>query len=340
MAAAAPADAVTGQALAWQDALRRRGVGGEVFAEHVHPRLAGRVRPLADFRPGAEPVLLRMSLWSAAVERAVEVPRERLGIVYHNITPAHLLKRTNPGLATLCARGRNALPDLAGRVSVAIADSGYNARELEGAGFPDPVVVPLLLDVPAAPPPRAGEPAPRVLTVGRVSPSKRIEDVVRAVAVLRRHLVPAARLDVIGSWEGEEGYRAALGRFVSRLGLDDAVRFHGRVGDAERDRAYAEGGAYLCMSEHEGFCAPLVEALGRGLPVVARDAGAVAETLGGAGLVVPGRDAALAAEALAAVLARADLRAELAARATRRLAELAPERVEAVMAAALAPLLA
>jgi glycosyltransferase involved in cell wall biosynthesis len=200
-------------------------------------------------------------------------------------------------------------------------------------------VVPLLLDVPAAPPARSGEPAPSVLTVGRVSPSKRIEDVVRAVAVLRRHLVPAARLDVIGSWEGEEGYRAALGRFVSRLGLDDAVRFHGRVSDADRDRAYAGAGAYLCMSEHEGFCAPLVEALGRGLPVVARDAGAVAETLGGAGLVLHGRDAALAAEALAAVLTGPDLRAELAARAARRLAELAPERVEAAMAAALEPLL-
>jgi glycosyltransferase involved in cell wall biosynthesis len=180
---------------------------------------------------------------------------------------------------------------------------------------------------------------PVVLTVGRVSPSKRIEDVIRSVALLRRHLVPDARLEVIGGWEGDDGYRAALGRFTGGLGMTAAVRLRGRVSDAERDRAYASAGAYLCMSEHEGFCAPLVEAMARGLPVVARDAGAVAETLGGAGLVVPGRDPALAAEALACVLTDAAVRRALAARAEGRLEELAPERVERALVAALTPLL-
>jgi glycosyltransferase involved in cell wall biosynthesis len=117
------------------------------------------------------------------------------------------------------------------------------------------------------------------------------------------------------------------------------VRFRGRVSDTERDAAYARAAVYICTSAHEGFCAPLVEAMARGLPVVAHDAGAVAETLGGAGLVIPGADAALTAEALQAVLDRADVRAALAARATRRLDELRPAAVEARIVAALEPLI-
>ena len=139
--------------------------------------------------------------------------------------------------------------------------------------------------------------------------------------------------------EGYEGYRTALGRLAAGLGIAGAVRLAGRVSDAERDLAYRDAGVYLAMSEHEGFCAPLLEALGHGLPVVARGAGAVPETLGGAGLVLPGPDPALAAEALARVLGDLDLRRELAARAARRLAELAPAAVEERIAAALAPLL-
>jgi glycosyltransferase involved in cell wall biosynthesis len=340
VAAVAPADAVSDQALAWQAALRRRGVEGEIFAEHVHPELADRVRPLRDFAPQGGAVLLRYSIWSAAAERAAEVPAERLGLLYHNITPAELLRRANPALAALCDRGRKALPGLARRVSVAIADSSFNAAELSAAGFPAPSVVPLLLPLDGGPPPPAREAPPHVvLTVGRVVPSKRVEDVIRALAVLRRHLLPDARLEVIGSWEGYAGYRDALGRLAATLGVAGSVRLAGRVSDQERDRAYTSAGVYLGMSEHEGFCAPLLEALEQGLPVVARGAGAVPETLGGAGIVLPGNDPALAAEALARVLGDLELRRDLAARAARRLAELAPAAVEERIAAALAPLL-
>lgn len=338
LAAAAPADAVTNQALAWRRLLAGAGIGGDIYAEHVHPDLAGTVRPLTRFPSGgAGPTLLRYSIWSAAAERAREVPAHRLALLYHNITPGHLLS-AQPALAALCDRGRRELASFAGRVTWAIADSGYNADELRAAGFPEPTVVPLLLDLPTAPPGRGdAAPEPVVLSVGRVAPSKRIEEAIRAVALLRGR-VPGARLEVIGAWDGFDGYRAALDAFAGRLGARDAIHFRGRVSDQARDAAYAGAGVYLCTSAHEGFCAPLVEALAHGLPVVAHDAGAVAETLGGAGLVVPGADAALTAEALQEVLAGAPLRAELSRRADARLAELAPAVVGERVLAAVAPL--
>lgn len=338
LAGAAPFDAVTGQALAWQALLAEHGIGGEIHAEHVHPQMAGRVRPLADFRPvRADRVVLRYSIWSAAVETALRVPRRSLGVVYHNATPGDLLRAANPGVADLCDRARRRLGRLAGRVAVAVADSEFNAAELRAAGVADVRVVPLLLDLPEQRPVRVGV-APIAVTVGRIAPNKRVEDAIRAIALLRARL-PAARLVVIGSADGFEPYHEALVEFVERLGVGDGVRLAGRVDDAERDALMASAGAYLCTSEHEGFCAPLVEAMALGLPVVARGAAAVPETVGGAGLVLPGADAALIAEALADVFTNDDLRAELGRRGAKRAAELAPERVAPLVLAAVEALL-
>lgn len=339
VAAAAPADAVTNQALAWQRVLAEHGIGGEIHAEHVHPQLADRVHPLERFRPAGDGAcLLRYSIWSTALERARSVEPRRLGLLYHNITPAGLLRAEQPALAELCDRGRRELPDFAERARVAIADSRFNAAELEGAGFTDVRVVPLLLDLPAQSAAREAEPAPAVVSVGRVVPSKRLEEALRAFALLHDRL-PAARMELVGNWDGFDRYRAALGRFATALGVEDAVTFHGRVSDAQRNAIYDRAGVYLCTSAHEGFCAPLVEAMSRGLAVVAHDAGAVSETLGGGGLVIPRADAALTAEALEAVLTRADVRGLIADGARRRLHDLRPAAVEPLILDALAPLL-
>lgn len=339
VAAAAPADAVTNQAFAWQRVLAAHGIDGQIYAEHVHPQLADRVLPLARFRPDAGAAcLLRYSIWSAVLERARAVEPRRLGLLYHNITPGRLLRAEQPALADLCDRGRRELADFAGRTRVTVADSRFNAAELEGAGFTDVRVVPLLLDLPAERPTREGEPAPVVVSVGRVVPSKRLEEGLRAFALLRRRL-PAVRMELVGNWDGFDRYRAALGRFATALGVEDAVTFHGRVSDAQRDAIYERAGVYLCTSAHEGFCAPLVEAMSRGLAVVAHDAGAVSETLDGGGLVIPRADAALTAEALEAVLTRADVRRLIAGGARRRLHDLRPAAVEPLILDALAPLL-
>jgi len=333
-------DAVTEQAVRWRDTLRRRGVGGGIFAANVDPAMAGEVHPLGKLRDHPdEAVVLHYSIWSEALERALRIPRSRLAINYQNITPGRLLEWANPNVAALCDRGRRELCRLVGKVSVAIAASSFNAQELTSVGFGDVAVVPLIL--PAVQSPSNAPPAdkPAIITVGRVVPNKRLEDAIRALTVLRAQLLPAATLDVVGGWNGFEPYRVALGRFAARLGVSDAVRFHGMVGDAERDRLYRQSAAYLCTSEHEGFCAPLIEALAAGLPVVARDAGAVRETLGGAGLVLPVGDAPVVAEALHCVLMHDNVRAALALRAQRRLAELEPERVESMLHAALAPIL-
>lgn len=340
VAAVAPNDAVTGQALAWQGVMARWGVDGDVYAEHIHPDLAMRVRPISRFRDEASAVtLLRYSIWSAAAEHALGVARERLAVWYHNITPSELLSAVNPHVATLCERGRRALPTVAAAAAFMIADSWFNSEELRAAGAEHVAVVPLLLDLPKARPMAIPAPSHTILTVGRVVPNKRIEDGIRAVALLRRRHLPEARLVVVGSAVGFERYREALEAFAAKLGVAGAVVFAGQVADEDRDRWYRQAGAYLCTSEHEGFCAPLVEALAHGVPIVARAAAAVPETVGSAGLLLPGPNAPLVAEALNAVLTDGAVREVLRVNATSRLAQLAPARVEELGRSALEPLL-
>ena len=102
---------------------------------------------------------------------------------------------------------------------------------------------------------------------------------------------------IIGGDLGFENYRRALDVLVARTGAR-SVYFTGQISAEARDALYLRADVYLSMSAHEGFCAPLIEALAHGVPVVARGAGAVPETLGGAGLVLDGADPPLVAEAL------------------------------------------
>jgi len=325
LAAAARHDAVTGQALELHRLLEAWGYRSEIAAEHVQPALAGMVTTLERRSPEPDAAILRYSIWGATTEEVLESRPPRLGLVYHNVTPPSFLYAVNPALAQLCARARSRLELFSEEVHLAMADSAYNAGELEEQGFEAVRVVPLLLRPRRL---RAGDPdgPPVVLTVGRVAPNKRLEVLVRAFALFQRAHAPEARLVLIGSWEGMEPYRDALDRLVERLGAT-GVRFLGQVDDAERDRWYDEAAVYACTSAHEGFCAPLVEAMAAGLPVVAIGAAAVPETLGEGGLVLPDDDPCVFAEALAAVTAEPRLRAALRAGAERRLAELAPERV-------------
>jgi glycosyltransferase involved in cell wall biosynthesis len=144
---------------------------------------------------------------------------------------------------------------------------------------------------------------------------------------------------IVGSAVGFENYRHALDRLVEQIGVE-RVSFTGPISSTARDAWYRRADAYLSMSVHEGFCAPLIEALANGTPVVARAAGAVPETLGDAGLPLDLDDELpIAAEAVHELVSSRETRAGLAAAAERRLAELRPDVLAPRIKAALGPLL-
>lgn len=324
LSAAGPHDAVTVQARTYRRLMADWGIGGEIYAGVADPGLDGEVRPAARLAAEAAPgdaLLIHYSAHSRQVRAALELPQRKL-FVYHNITPARYLWSYQPLIATLCAIGRDELPHFAARVDAAAAVSAYNARELEQAGFRDVAVIPNLLD-PARLEPGAAGPSPwrdgrrNVLFVGRVSPHKRHDELIKAFALYQRHREPDSRLILAGA-PLAPSYRAALEELAARLGARDVV-LAGPLPQAELNAAYADAHAFCCLSEHEGFCIPLLEAMHFGLPVVAYRAGGVPEVAGDAAVLLDAKPLPVVAEALHLAITDEGLREELRARGRRRL---------------------
>jgi glycosyltransferase involved in cell wall biosynthesis len=294
LAALSYGDAISNEALAIQAHLRAAGYASDVFAEKVHPRMAHLARPLWEYREVSSPqavCLFHFSIGSAAGRLAFHAP-DRLVVVYHNITPARFFLGFHPHLAGLCHHGRRELAAFAPRAELALGDSEFNRRELEETGFRATGVLPIVLDVrryARAPSPVLGrlldDGRTNVLFVGRIIPNKRIEDLVRVFAALQRWVDPRSRLLLVGDYRGFERYFDRLQELVRELRLDEVV-FTGQVDDDDLYACYRSAHVFLCLSEHEGFCVPLQEAMLFGVPVLAFDAGAVRETLRGGGILL------------------------------------------------------
>lgn len=240
----------------------------------------------------------------------------------HNITPAKWFWDVEALTGVHCAIGREELPRFARAVDLAVGVSRYNADELRAAGARETAVVPILVD-PAAlgapgPPPRSGAGAPEILFVGRLAPHKRHDLALRAFALYRGHHAPAARLSFVGS-PITPAYRERLRELAERL-APGAVRFESGLSAEALAARWRAAHAFLCLSEHEGFCVPLLEAFHFGVPVIARPAGGVPEVAGDAALLVDDRDPAVAAELVHLVVTDAELAQELRRRGRARLA--------------------
>lgn len=294
LAALSFGDAIGNEALRIRRILRERGFQSEIFAESLHPEMADEALKLWEYRQVSSPenvVILHFSIGAGVSTFAYHQP-DRILLVYHNITPARWFVPYHAHLAGLCYHGRRELAAFVPRASLALGDSEFNRAELEAIGFHPTGVLPLLLDRSQLSEP----PNPIILEmfkkdkttflfVGRVIPNKRFEDIIKIFYIYQKCIDPHCRLLLVGEWQGFERYFDALIRLVDDLALKD-VHFTGHVDTDDLVAYYQLADLFLCTSEHEGFCVPLIEAFRFGVPVMAFDSGAVPETLNGAGILI------------------------------------------------------
>jgi Glycosyl transferases group 1 len=145
-----------------------------------------------------------------------------------------------------------------------------------------------------------------VLFVGRVIPNKRPDNVIRFFHAYQTLYNPRARLILAGAHGGFEGYLAQLHSLVARLGVRD-VHILGQVTDEELTALYDTADLFLCASEHEGFCVPIVESFYKRVPVLALAATAVPATMDGGGILYDTHDPRRVAALMNAVLSDRDL---------------------------------
>ncbi len=315
LSGAGPHDAVTTQARAFRSLFRSWGWKGDIFAGHIDPRIASEVRPLDEL--GTPPpdalLLVHYSAYAPRLRRVLDLPNRKL-LLSHNVTPARWFWDYEPTVAIHCQLGRAQLPEYAARADVVAGVSGYNAAELGSD-----VVIPILFDPSSLGP--AGVAAsggpPELLFVGRLAPHKRQDELIRLIALLRRHRLPDARLRLVGE-PLNPNYLAALTELGEQL-APGAVTIESSLSMLELADRYRGAGAFVCLSEHEGFCIPLLEAFHFGTPVVARPVGGIPEVVGDAGLLVEDRDLAVVAELVASVVEDVELRAALVERGTGRI---------------------
>ncbi len=321
-------------ALGFQWLLRRLGHFGHVHATEVAAGYASLVRSASDLRPAADDlVLYHHGIASELSSALLHLPCRR-GVVFHNITPARFYAGTS--LEEALTAGRAQLAAMAGRVDVSIGVSHFNASELRVAGHQNVHTVPLFVepyrfDADVADEPFARElerpGTPLIVSVSRVVPHKRVEDLLRLHAELEQKS-PGARLLVIGPY-------AKGSRYFRSLRPGPLVTFAGAVSHAQLVAAYRSADAFVSMSEHEGFGVPLVEAMACDVPVLAFAAAAVPETLDGRGVAFDEKSFALLAELVLALRHDHALRARIVEGQQQRVAELSPEASQAALEQAL-----
>ncbi len=317
-------DAIGSHSIALSEALRAVGIDSAIFYGNCTPDLARLGRPVTELgRPLRDRWLLYHASIGSQVYDTLSTRTEPKLINYHNITPAGLIGEWAPQVSYEASMGRAQLDRLAPVSRFAVADSAFNEAELLEAGYQGTAVVPLLIDMTST-----GQPAdPAVqrrlaeakaggggdlLYVGKIAPWKAPHDLVKALAVYRRLYDPKARLHLVGSPIGER-YEPALRAFVDHLGLTDAVELAGSIDPAGLEAYFAAADVYVSTSDHEGFCVPVVEAMGHGVPVVAYGAAAVPETVGDAGVLLDTKEPLRFAAAVARVAGDPGLRRHLAA---------------------------
>ncbi len=288
-------DAIGDEAFELRNFLRGRGYDSEIYCLSRDRGLEGQARLFGKF-PIPDPTditILHFALPSPLTQAFVKLPSKK-AIIYHNITPAEFFADLNPEMARLARLGRLELKSLQPHVGLSLADSEFNRLELAGLGFRNTHVFPLFIDFT-----KYEKPASRfvydlfrderlnVLFVGRVAPNKRIENLIRVVFYYKKYISPLVRLIVVGKTDTFPGYYWSVARMADEFYLKpEEIQFIGHVPDEEMFALYRASDVFLSLSEHEGFCLPLVESMIFELPVVALDSTAVPYTLGEAGIQI------------------------------------------------------
>lgn len=327
-------DAISNHTIWIRDRLREAGYRSQIFVQYIDPRVGEQCDVFTpDKLHNCDAAIYHHSIGTDITPHLVDF-RGPKSLIYHNITPGEFFEPYRPDFAQILYSGRRDLAQLARHFEVSLGDSAFNAAELAHNGFANPGVLPLAID----PCKWALRPDPaimkqlrdgrtNILFVGRFAPNKKQEDLINVFSHYL-HLDPAARLILVGKPEFADPYVNYLRDLVANLGLTDSVLLPGSIAEAQLAGYYRSAHLFWSMSEHEGFCVPLIESMWFDVPIIAFKSSAVPETLGEAGLMFSDKNDMRGLAALAHLLVTDSALLEKLVRAQRRRRlEFLPEKV-------------
>ncbi len=280
-------DAITDNALAIKQALLSLGYESEIYAENIHPDLQREVRLVKEYKTG-DCVLHHFAIGSYVNDIVRDLKCKKV-LIYHNITPPEFFSGYNLKSETMCRDARYQLNCLKDVYDCALAVSEFNKKELDDLGYRNTAVLPILYNFEKAERFEHKSKGTNILFLGRIAPNKRQQDVIKAFYEYKNTYNKDASLFIAGSYSGMEKYLSELIHLTKALELED-VYFTGRLTYEQMYKLYSNCDLFLSMSEHEGFCVPLIECMFFDLPVMAYKAGAIPETMGNSGVLFSEKD--------------------------------------------------
>ena len=330
-------DAVGNDALAIHHCLLKAGYDSIIAASAVNEKITEKVFSPEELSGinDEDVIIYHLSTGHPLNETFHRLPGKKI-IRYHNITPSEYFYGYDQKLVGNAAMGYRDLFALRNTPDHILAVSNFNLtgmREMDYKADADimPILIPFS-DYESKPDEdvikEMSDGRTNILFVGRIVPNKRQEQLIRAFYHYRKVYDESARLILAGNYGGMEPYYDSLVRYSDSLGLKDSVIYTGHVSFTGILAYYRTASALLCMSDHEGFCVPLVEAMYFDVPIIAKDSSAIAETMDGAGILLKDDDPAMAAAVLDKVIKNADLRNEIVESQKERLKDFSNEKIE------------
>lgn len=288
-------DAIGDEASSLRKFFRSQGFSSEIYRLTWDKDLEGESREFSAF-PAPESsdiAILHFALPSPLTEAFRRLPCQKV-IIYHNVTSPEFFQGFSDEMVRLARLGREELRSLASVTDLALGDSPFNSKELVEFGFKEAHIFPLFVDFSKYEKPMNAfvyklfrDERANVLFVGRVAPNKKIEDLIKVIFYYKKYISPLVRLIIVGKISALPAYYSSLTRLADDFLLKpDEIQFTGHVPDDEMFAIYRAADVFLSLSEHEGFCLPLVESMIFDLPVIAYNCTAVPDTLGGAGVLI------------------------------------------------------
>jgi glycosyltransferase involved in cell wall biosynthesis len=331
-------DAIGNDTIALKGVISEMGYSTDIYAENIDKRLpegiAKKADKLRDLKK--DDVLIYHKSTGTDLTFKIENYKCRRIMVYHNITPPEFFRPYSTAATQLTEHGYKGVEFLRDKVDYVLAVSAYNRSELVKMGYTCPMDIrPILIkfdDYKQTPDEatinKYSDGKKNLVFVGRIAPNKKQENVIRAFFCYKK-LNPDSRLILVGSSTGMENYYERLVKYANALGIGDDVIFPGHIKFSEILAYYRLADAFVCMSEHEGFCVPLVEAMFFDTPIIAYDTSAISDTLGGSGVLLDNNDPVFAAAVIDRVLTDEKFRESIIAGQRKRLEDFSYERIKA-----------
>lgn len=331
-------DAIGNEVLEIKTILNSWGYDSDIYVAHVHSKLNCMAKNYKKYKKISSPnniLIFHFAIGSEVSKFVRSLPDKKI-IIYHNITPSIFFEEFDDNNAHLAKCGREELAMLPETTELALGVSEYNRKELVRFGFKKTGVLPIILDFEKYDQEpdtgilnRFSDKSTNFIFVGRITPNKKQTDIIKIFYYYKNYIDSNSRLFLVGPCQETDNYYYYVKKLIESLDLE-GVYITGSVNFRELLAYYKLSHIFISMSEHEGFCVPLLECMHFNIPIIAYNSSAIPYTLNGAGILVNKKNYDEIAEMANIVINNKSLREKIIKKQRLRLKYFEKSRIESV----------